>query len=61
MEEENITPEQRREKVYNLVVEIRDMELKKKSTTRSYAEELKRLKAELKDLTKEDQQVLEVY
>lgn len=61
MEEENLTQTQKNERVFNLTVEIADMKLKKKSTNKAFSEELRRLEAEVKDLTKGNQEVLEVY
>jgi hypothetical protein len=60
MEEDNLTQEQKQERVYNLTVELRDMEAKKKSVSGGYNAEIKRLKAEIKDLVKADQETFEI-
>lgn len=45
-----LTKEERETKVYNLALEIEQLTSKKKSTNKSFSEQLKELKLELKDV-----------
>lgn len=59
-EPEEFTREEREEKVYNLEVELTESQLEKKSFVRAANENIKRIKAEIKDLVRVDVKVLEV-
>lgn len=53
-QEEQLTQEEREKRVYNLTVELKDTEVKKKATNKAFSEEIKRIKAEIKDLVGKD-------
>jgi formiminotetrahydrofolate cyclodeaminase len=59
-QEEQLSQEEREKRVYNLTVELKDTEVKKKATTKAYNEEIKRLKSELKDLISKDLNTFDV-
>ena len=52
----NLTKEEREAKVYALEVELTEATIEKKSLVGSYNENIKRLKAEIKDLIQRDVQ-----
>jgi hypothetical protein len=53
-ENENLSQEERQKRVYNLTVELKDTEVKKKATNKAFGEEVKRLKDEIKYLIGKD-------
>ena len=55
-----ISQEEKQAKVYQLNVELADVAAKKKSMMGGFNDELKRLKAEIKDLISPDQETFEV-
>jgi len=60
MEDEVLTQEEREKRVYNLTLEEEDLRREKKSIVGGYNAELKRLKAEIKDLLTADLKKSEV-
>lgn len=58
--DENLTQEEKEKRVYNLNVELSDMQAKKKSTMQAYNDELKRIRAEINDYISPDKQTFEI-
>ena len=59
-EPEQFTKEEREQKVYQLEVELAESTLEKKSFVSAANENIKRIKAEIKDLVRADVKVLNV-
>ena len=57
---EELTLEQRQERVFNLCVELADAQNERKSVMRAHTDNIKRLKAEIKDLVSDKQNTHDV-
>lgn len=59
--DETLSKEERQKRVFNLSLEEEDLRRQKKSVVGGYNAELKRVKAEIKDLLSDDLKVEAVY
>ena len=57
---EELTLEQKQERVFNLCVELADAQNERKSVMKAHTENIKRIKAEIKDLVSDKQETHDV-
>ena len=55
LEQHQMTEAERNEKVFNLCVELADAQAERKSVMKAHTENIKRIKAEIKELVIDDQ------